>query len=80
MQEEGPVQGEQRMTRTRKSIEFLRAFVGSTMKVGDSVVASDSKSKLWKDMSLKRVILFWNMKYVDVARTPGSALRVVHQQ
>ena len=41
---------------------------------GDTVVASDSKSRLWKDMSVKRTIQNWNMKYVDVARSPGLAL------
>ena len=46
------------------------------MKEGDIVVASDSKSKLWKDMSLKRAIQNWNIKCIDVARSPGSVLRV----
>ena len=45
-------------------------------KEGDIVVASDSKSKLCKRMSLKRAIQDWNMKYVDVAGSPGLALRV----
>ena len=46
------------------------------MKEGDIVVATDSKSKPWKDMSLKGATQNWNMKYVDLARSPGSALRV----
>ena len=37
---------------------------------------SASKSKLWKDMSLKREIQDWNMKCVDTKRSPGSAIRV----
>ena len=62
--------------RNKKVNEIVRAVVGSKMKEGDIVVAFDSKSKLWKDMCLKRAIQNWNMKYVDVARSPGSALRV----
>ena len=54
--------------RNKRVNEIVRAFVGSIMKEEDIVVASDSKSKLWKDMSLKQN---WNMKYVDVARSPG---------
>ena len=46
------------------------------MKEEDIVDASSSKSKLWKDMSLKRAIQSWNVKFVDVVRSPGSALRV----
>ena len=46
------------------------------MWVQDRKKASDSKSKLWKDMNLKRAIRNWNMKYVDVERSPESALRV----
>ena len=34
------------------------------------------KSKLWTDLSLKRALQNWNMKIVDIARSPGSALRV----
>ena len=62
--------------RNKKVNEIVRALVGLVMKEGDIVVASDSKSKKWKDMSLKRAMQNWNMKCVDVARSPGSALRV----
>ena len=62
--------------RNKKVNEIVRALVGSRMKEGGIVDASDSRSKLWRDMSLKRAIQSWNMKYVDVARSPGSALRV----
>ena len=62
--------------RIKKVNEIVRAIVGLVTKEGDIVVASDNKSKLWKDMSLKRAIQNLNMKYVDVARSPGSALRV----
>ena len=34
------------------------------------------KKKLWKDVDLKRAIQDWNMNYVDIARSPGSAIRV----
>ena len=54
--------------RTGKANEFVRSLVGIPKK--------GSKSKLWKDMSLKRAIREWNMKYVDIARSPGSAIRV----
>ena len=50
--------------KTKKAIE--PALVGR-----DIAVASDSKSELWRDLSLKR-----NMTCVDIARSPGSALRV----
>ena len=46
VQEDGPIQGRAEKDRNKK--------VGSMMREGDIVVASDSKSKLWKDMSLKR--------------------------
>ena len=62
--------------RNKKVNEIAKAFVGLVMKGGDIIVASGSKSKQWKDMSLKRAIQDWNMKYVDVAISPGSALRV----
>ena len=58
--------------RTKKANELVRAFVGSTMKEGDMDVACDSKSKLWRDLSWQRARQNWNMKYVDVARSPGS--------
>ena len=62
--------------RNKKVNEMVRAFVCSIMIEGDIVVASDSKSKLWKNVSLIRAIPNWNMKCVDVARSPGSSLRV----
>ena len=52
------------------------ASVGLVLKEGAIVVASCSKSKLWRDISLRRALQNWNMKHVDVARSPGSALRV----
>ena len=42
--------------------------MGLVMKEGDIVFATDSKSKLWKDMSLKRAVQYFNMKCVDLAR------------
>ena len=62
--------------RTGKANELVRSVVGPIKKEGDIIVASGSKSKLWRDMSLKRAIQTWNMKYVDIARSPGSAIRV----
>ena len=50
--------------------------MGLINKERDNIVASDSKSKLWRDTSLKRTIKNWNMKCVDIVKTPGSALRV----
>ena len=61
--------------KTKKPNEIVRAFVGSITKEGDTVVACDSKSKLWRDLRLKRTMQRWNMKYVDIARSPESALR-----
>ena len=34
--------------------EVVRALVGQITREGDTVVVSDSKSKLWRDLSLKR--------------------------
>ena len=62
--------------KTKKANDLVRALVGQITSEGDIVVVSDSKSKLWRDLSLKRAIQNWNMKYVDIARSPGSALRV----
>ena len=62
--------------KNKRANEIVRAIVGSIVKEGNSVVASHSMSKLWKYMTLKRQIQNWNMKYVVVARSPGSALRV----
>ena len=56
------------MTGTRKLMNWSGLLAGSITKEGDIVVASDSKSKLWKDTSLKRTIQNCNVKYVDVAR------------
>ena len=50
--------------------------MGFITKEGDTVVASDSKSRLWKDVELKRATQSWNMKCVDIVRSPESALRV----
>ena len=57
--------------KTKKANELVRALVGQIMK-GDIVVASDSKSKLWRRLSLKRAIPNWNMKYLDTERGLGS--------
>ena len=62
--------------RNKKASEIVKAIVGSIMNEVDIVTMSDSKPKLWKDMSLKRAIENWNMEHVNVARNPGSALRV----
>ena len=66
--------------RNKNVNEIVRALVGSITEEGDIVVACDSKSKLWKDVDLKRAMQNWNMKYVDISRSPESALRVIHQQ
>ena len=50
--------------------------MGSITKEGDTVVACYSKSKLCKDVNLKRAMQSWSMKYDDIARSPESALRV----
>ena len=62
--------------KTKKANELVRALVGQVTKEGDNVAASGSKSKLWRDLSLERAIQNWNMKYVDISRSPGSALRM----
>ena len=61
--------------RTQKANEVVRCLVGITKKEED-IIASGSNSKLWRDMSLKRAIQNWNMKCVDIVRSPGSAIRV----
>ena len=44
---------------------------------GDIIVASASKSKLWRDMRWNGAIQVWNMKYFDIfARSPGSPVRL----
>ena len=58
--------------------ELVRVLVGLITKEGDIVVASDSMSKLWRDLSLKRATQKWNMKYVDIARSPGVSVELVH--
>ena len=66
--------GRAEIDKKKKAKELVRALVGSiTEEEGDIVVASDSKSKLWKDVDLKRAMQNWNMKYVDIARSPESA-------
>ena len=62
--------------KTQKANELVRAPVGIIKKEEDTIVASRSKTKLWTDMSFKRAIQNWNMKYVDTVRSPGSAIRV----
>ena len=62
--------------RNKKVNEIVRAPLDSIMEARDIVLASDSKSKMWKDMSLPQTIQNRDMKYVDVARNPGSALGV----
>ena len=42
--------------RTKKAKEIVRAVVGL-------FVACDSRSKLWRDMSLKRAMENWSMQY-----------------
>ena len=37
--------------RNKKVSEILRVLVGQVVREGDTVVASDSKSKIWKDVS-----------------------------
>ena len=49
--------------------------MGQILKNGDVVVASDSKSRLWRDLSMRQAIQNWNMIYADIARSPESALR-----
>ena len=53
--------------------------MGLVMKEGDLVVASESKSKLWKDMNLMRAIQNRNVKYVDVAEESRISVESVHQ-
>ena len=62
--------------RTQKANELVRSHVGITKKEEDIIVALAAIQKLWRDMSLKRAIQNWNMKYVDIVRSPGSAIRV----
>ena len=47
---------------------------------GDIVVASDSKSKLWRDLSLKRAIQNLNMKLCRQSEEEKVIVEGVHQQ
>ena len=49
--------------------------MGQILKNGEVVVASDSKSRLWRDLSMRQATQNWNMMYADFARSPESALR-----
>ena len=64
-----------KIAKTKTAKEFARGHVGSLTKEGDIVVACDSKSKLWKDVDLRRAMQNWNMKFVDMVRSPESARR-----
>ena len=64
--------------RNKNFNEIERALEGLVMKEGDIVVVSDSKSKPWNDMSLKRAIQNRSMKYVDVGSSPGSLTLTKH--
>ena len=66
VQKDGPVQGE--------------ALVGQITKEGDIVVASDSKSKLWRDLSLKRAIHIWNIEICRHCAGSKVCVENVHQQ
>ena len=48
--------------KTKTANELVRAVVGQMAKEGDIDVTNDSKSKLWKDLSLKRAKQNGNMK------------------
>ena len=72
----GPSPGRVEVDKTKKARDIVRAFVSSIMTGGDTVVACDSKSKLWKDADLKVAMQTWSLKFVDIARSPESALRV----
>ena len=63
-------------TRQAKEIVRARVIVSSITKEGDIAVGCDSKAKLWKDVDLKKAMQNWNMKYVDIVRSPESALTV----
>ena len=62
--------------KTKKGNELVRALEGQITKEVDIVVASVGKTKLWRDLSLMRTVRNRNMKCSDIARSPGSALRV----
>ena len=48
-----PSPGELANDKTKNANEVVWALVGQKTKEGDMVVAADSKSKLWRDLSLK---------------------------
>ena len=48
-------------------------------KEGDIVVASDSKSKLWRDLRLKQAIKYWNINYVDFCEESMVSVDSAHQ-
>ena len=54
--QDGPVQGVAENDRTEKANELTRSLVGTMKKGGDIIVISGSKSKLWREVSLKRSI------------------------
>ena len=49
--------------------------MGQILKNGVVVVASDSKSRLWRDRSMRQAVQNWNMCMPTFARSPESALR-----
>ena len=59
----------------KKAILIVKDLVGQILKNGEVVVASDSKSRLWRDLSMRQAIQNWSMMYADIARGPESALR-----
>ena len=61
--------------RHKRVNDIVRVFVGQITKEGDIVV---SKSKLQRDLSLKRAIQNWNMKHVVIPRSRVS-VEIVHQ-
>ena len=66
-QRNGPVQKEAENDKAERANEIVRTLVG-IIKKRDIVVATGSKSNLWRDMSLKRAVQNWNVKHVDVVR------------
>ena len=66
--------------RAGKANELVGSLVTIVKKQGNIIVASGSKSKLWRDMSLKRAVQNWNVEYVGVVRNPGSAMRVTSSE
>ena len=63
--------------RNKKANEIVRVTVGSIVKEGG--VTSNSKSKLWKDMSLKGAIQNWIMN-MSTLRGIQDQRESVHQQ